>query len=124
MDFYGSEPPMGCTGSTDSATGESKPARWPRSTISLAVRTAHCGPADRVDWTPKPGFFTFGDAIRHRQDVFRRETTPLIEIYGERGMLVTVDGIGDVNTVAERILTGLSERGIEIPDDEPDVAVR
>ncbi|MBB5632906.1 adenylate kinase [Cryobacterium mesophilum] len=64
------------------------------------------------------------DAIRHRQDVFRRETAPLIETYGERGMLVTVDGIGDVDAVAERIITGLAERGIEIPDDEPDVAVR
>lgn len=55
---------------------------------------------------------------------FRRETAPLIETYGERGMLVTVDGIGDVDAVAERIITGLAERGIEIPDDEPDVAVR
>lgn len=56
------------------------------------------------------------EAIRHRQDVFRRETTPLIEIYGERGKLVTVDGIGDVEVVGERILAGLAERGIAIPD--------
>jgi adenylate kinase len=55
------------------------------------------------------------DAIRHRQDVFRRETAPLIEIYGERGLLVTVDGIGDVEEVGERILSGLAERGIAIP---------
>ena len=55
------------------------------------------------------------EAIRHRQDVFLRETAPLIEIYGERGQLVTVDGIGDVDVVAERILTGLAKRGIEIP---------
>lgn len=64
------------------------------------------------------------EAIRHRQDVFRRETAPLIETYGERGMLVTVDGIGDVDVVAERILAGLSERGIEIPGDEPRAAAR
>ncbi len=55
------------------------------------------------------------EAIRHRQDVFLRETAPLIEIYSERGQLVTVDGIGDVDVVAERILTGLAKRGIEIP---------
>ncbi len=56
------------------------------------------------------------DAIRHRQEVFRRETAPLIEIYSERGQLVTVDGIGEVDEVAERILSGLAERGIAIPD--------
>ena len=56
------------------------------------------------------------DAIRHRQDVFRRETAPLIEIYGERGLLVTVDGLGEVSEVAER--------GVVAPDEgaAPDVA--
>jgi hypothetical protein len=29
--------------------------------------------------------------------------------------LVTVDGIGEVDVVADRILSGLEERGIEIP---------
>ncbi len=56
------------------------------------------------------------DAIRHRQDVFLRETAPLIEVYGERGMLVTVDGIGDVDDVANRILSGLASHGVLIPD--------
>ncbi|HEY9499024.1 MAG TPA: adenylate kinase [Terrimesophilobacter sp.] len=64
------------------------------------------------------------DAIRHRQDVFRRETAPLIEIYGERGLLVTVDGLGEVSEVAERILAGLAQRGVVAPDEgaAPDVA--
>lgn len=56
------------------------------------------------------------DAIRHRQDVFLRETAPLIEVYGERGMLVTVDGIGDVDEVADRILTGLASHGVHVPN--------
>lgn len=56
------------------------------------------------------------DAIRHRQDVFRRETAPLIEVYGSRGLLVTVDGLGEVAEVAARILDGLAERGILVPD--------
>ncbi len=62
------------------------------------------------------------EAIRHRQDVFRRETAPLIELYGARGMLVTVDGIGDVETVGERILSGLAERGIVAADTAPGAA--
>ena len=58
------------------------------------------------------------DAIRHRQDVFRRETAPLIEIYGDRGMLVTVDGLGEVDVVAARIQAGLAARGIVPPEEE------
>lgn len=55
------------------------------------------------------------DAIRHRQDVFLRETAPLIEVYGERGTLVTVDGIGGVDDVGERILAGLALHGVHVP---------
>ncbi len=55
------------------------------------------------------------EAIRHRQDVFLRETAPLIEVYGERGMLVTVDGIGGIDEVAERILSGLAVHGVQVP---------
>jgi adenylate kinase len=56
------------------------------------------------------------EAIRHRQDVFLRETSPLIEVYGERGLLVVVDGIGDVDEVGDRILAGLAARGVLVPD--------
>jgi adenylate kinase len=59
------------------------------------------------------------DAIRHRQDVFRRETAPLVELYGDRGLLVTVDGLGEVEEVAERILAGLTGRGVTVPDSAP-----
>lgn len=64
------------------------------------------------------------EAIRHRQDVFRRETAPLIEVYGARGLLLTVDGLGEMDEVANRILVGLSERGIVAPVDSaaPDAA--
>lgn len=64
------------------------------------------------------------DAIRHRQEVFRRETTPLIEAYGERSMLVTVDGIGAVDEVAERILSGLVAHGVTIPNAKGDSSTR
>ena len=62
------------------------------------------------------------EAIRHRQEVFRRETTPLIEVYGERGLLVTVDGIGEVDEVADRILSGLIAHGVQVPKRESDSA--
>lgn len=43
------------------------------------------------------------EVIRHRQDVYTAETSPLIKVYGDRGLLIEVDGIGDVDEVAERI---------------------
>ncbi|MBX3104332.1 MAG: adenylate kinase [Cryobacterium sp.] len=52
------------------------------------------------------------EAIRHRQEVFRRETAPLIEVYESRGLLVNVDGIGEVADVAHRISEGLGQAGV------------
>ncbi|MFC7487563.1 adenylate kinase [Knoellia sp. CPCC 206453] len=48
------------------------------------------------------------DVIRERQAIYRRETAPLVEIYGERGLLVEVDGLGEVDEVSERIISALS----------------
>ena len=47
------------------------------------------------------------DVIRHRQDVYVKETAPLAAIYRERGLLRQVDGMGDMDMVAERIQTAL-----------------
>ncbi|MCR8670145.1 adenylate kinase [Agrococcus sp. HG114] len=52
------------------------------------------------------------EIVRHRLDVYERETAPLIAIFEERGLVVEVDGIGAVDEVTERILAGLAERGI------------
>ena len=52
------------------------------------------------------------EAIRHRQQVYLRETSPLIDVYRERGLLVEVDGLGEVDDVADRIRGALAERGI------------
>jgi len=52
------------------------------------------------------------DAIRHRQDVYLRETAPLIEVYRERGLLIEVDGLGSVGEIADRIREALAARGI------------
>ena len=43
------------------------------------------------------------DVIRHRQEVYTAETAPLLEVYGSRGLLLEVDGVGDVDEVARRI---------------------
>lgn len=52
------------------------------------------------------------DAVRRRLTVYREETEPVADRYRERGVLVEVDGTGDPDEVAERILRdlGLSPR--------------
>jgi len=51
------------------------------------------------------------DAIRHRQDVYLRETAPLIDLYRERGLVLEVDGLGSIDEVARRIDVALTARG-------------
>lgn len=41
--------------------------------------------------------------IRERQAIYRKETAPLAELYGQRGLLVQVDGMGEVDEVTARI---------------------
>lgn len=52
------------------------------------------------------------DAIRHRQQVYGRETTPLIAVYRDRDLLIEVDGLGEIDDVSSRISEALAVRGI------------
>jgi adenylate kinase len=52
------------------------------------------------------------EAIRHRQEVYQRETAPLLEMYRDRDLLVEVDGLGAMDDVTERIFSALAERGL------------
>jgi adenylate kinase len=47
------------------------------------------------------------DVIRRRQQVYREQTEPLIEVYHDRGILVEVDGMGEVDQVTKRIFEAL-----------------
>jgi adenylate kinase len=47
------------------------------------------------------------EVIRRRQEVYREQTEPLIEVYRDRGILVEVDGIGEVDEVTKRIFEAL-----------------
>jgi len=48
------------------------------------------------------------EIIRTRLDVFERLTEPLHAFYEERGILVSVDGTGDVDDVFARILAAIA----------------
>jgi len=54
--------------------------------------------------------------VRHRLEVYREQTAPLIDVYDARGVLVKIDAMGAVEDVTERITAALAERGITTPD--------
>ena len=54
------------------------------------------------------------DVIRRRLEVYEEQTSPLVSIYAQRGLLVVIDGLGEVNEVTGRILEALTARGIEV----------
>ena len=47
------------------------------------------------------------EVVRERMAIYHRETKPLSDAYAERGLLVTVDGVGEVDEVGERIIAAL-----------------
>ncbi|MFB9377365.1 adenylate kinase [Kineococcus gynurae] len=47
------------------------------------------------------------DVIRNRQKVYLEQTAPLVDVYGERGLLHSVDGLGSVEDVTGRLLDAL-----------------
>ena len=44
---------------------------------------------------------------RRRQEVYTEQTAPLIDVYRQRGLLVEVDGMGEVAEVTERVAAAL-----------------
>lgn len=56
----------------------------------------------RADDTPK--------AIAKRLDIYYRETAPLLDIYKLRGLLVAVDGQGEVDRISSNIIAELDKR--------------
>jgi len=54
--------------------------------------------------------------VNHRMQVYLHETAPLLGIYDQRGLLVRVDALGEMDDVTKRITTGLHGRGIALAD--------
>ena len=67
----------------------------------LRIRAVEQGRADDTE-----------EAIRHRLDVFARETAPLIPVFRDRGVLIEVDGLGEIDDVSARIAAALDDRGL------------
>lgn len=47
------------------------------------------------------------ETIRHRLEVYREQTAPLVEFYGDAGILVTIKATGSVDEVTDRAKNAL-----------------
>ena len=52
------------------------------------------------------------EVIRHRMSVYAEQTSPLIDVYDKRNLVVRVDGLGAVADVTTRIVEALAARGL------------
>lgn len=53
------------------------------------------------------------EVIRHRLDVYTAQTAPLLDLYAQQGLLVRVDGLGEVDEVTRRVADALVARGLD-----------
>ena len=47
--------------------------------------------------------------IRRRLEIYSEQTEPLTRLYADRGVLVQVDGMGDVDSVTDRLVEALKK---------------
>lgn len=52
------------------------------------------------------------EVIANRLAIYERETAPILDVYRERGIVDTIDGVGSLDEIAERIFAALAARGI------------
>ncbi len=54
------------------------------------------------------------EAISQRLQLYETQTVPVIKWFDEKGLVATVDGVGSEDQVFSRIVSALSERGLEV----------
>lgn len=54
------------------------------------------------------------ETIRRRQEVYLEQTAPIVAAYAARGLVLEVDGLGDVAAVGDRIAAALDSRGLTV----------
>lgn len=71
---------------------------------SLSRLTARATEQGRADDTE--------EAIATRLGIYERETAPILDVYGTRGIVDEIDGVGSLDEVTARIFAALDARGI------------
>ena len=67
----------------------------------LALRAKEQGRTDDTD-----------EIIAKRLGIYESETAPILDVYRDRGIVDTIDGVGSLDEITERITAALAARGI------------
>lgn len=70
--------------------------------VLLARMAKRAQEQGRTDDTP--------EVIAKRLETYAKETAPLLDIYRDRGLLVTVNGVGDIDEISNEIIAQLDAR--------------
>ena len=73
---------------------------------SLERLTLRATEQGRSDDTP--------EAIGHRLDIYERETAPILEVYGAKGIVDRIDGVGSLDEITSRVFAALTARGLRL----------
>ncbi|MBS1906815.1 MAG: adenylate kinase [Actinobacteria bacterium] len=71
---------------------------------SIARLTLRATEQGRTDDTP--------EAIAHRLDIYEAQTAPILDAYGTRGIVDTIDGVGSLDEITARVFAALEARGL------------
>ena len=71
---------------------------------SLTRLTARAAEQGRADDTEA--------AIATRLEIYERETAPILDVYGTRGIVDEIDGVGGLDEITARISAALEARGL------------
>ena len=52
------------------------------------------------------------EVIANRLGIYERETAPILDVYRERDVVDTIDGVGTLDEITERIVAALEARGL------------
>ena len=52
------------------------------------------------------------EVIANRLGIYERETAPILGVYAERGIVDTIDGVGSLDEITDRIVAALEARGL------------
>ena len=52
------------------------------------------------------------EVIANRLGIYERETAPILGVYAERGIVDTIDGVGSLDEITDRITAALEARGL------------
>lgn len=52
------------------------------------------------------------ESIARRLAIYETETAPILDVYGARGLVAQIDGVGSLDDITERIIRSLVARGL------------